>query len=171
MLLKCYQGVFADRCLASFIISVVIYFSLSSSFHLQQGCITSLSLANIHHHPSHLSSNKHRRLTMASLADTPTTRLRRTFAYPNDSDSDSPEAMDEQGISHPHPQFPLKTPQKATTHKLQQNKTPSSKPLHPKTNPKTNPSTASSSPSRSSQQSPTSARFSTPPPRPLRYSA
>ncbi|KAL6824413.1 hypothetical protein J3E69DRAFT_290802 [Trichoderma sp. SZMC 28015] len=33
---------------------------------------------------------------MASLVDTPTTRLRRTFAYPNDSDSDSPEAMDEQ---------------------------------------------------------------------------
>ncbi|EHK16016.1 uncharacterized protein TRIVIDRAFT_163578 [Trichoderma virens Gv29-8] len=33
---------------------------------------------------------------MASLADTPTTRLRRTFAYPNDSDSDSLEAMDEQ---------------------------------------------------------------------------
>lgn len=27
-------------------------------------------------------------------------RLRRTFQYPNDSDSDSPEAMDEQGINN-----------------------------------------------------------------------
>lgn len=27
-----------------------------------------------------------------------TARLRRTFQYPNDSDSDAPEAMDEQGM-------------------------------------------------------------------------
>lgn len=27
-------------------------------------------------------------------------RLRRTFQYPNDSDSDSPEAMDEQGMNN-----------------------------------------------------------------------
>ncbi|KAL7950910.1 hypothetical protein V8C42DRAFT_307915 [Trichoderma barbatum] len=33
---------------------------------------------------------------MASLTEMPTARLRRTFQYPNDSDSDSPEAMDEQ---------------------------------------------------------------------------
>ncbi|RFU80451.1 hypothetical protein TARUN_1775 [Trichoderma arundinaceum] len=35
-------------------------------------------------------------MSSSLLGDTPTTRLRRTFRYPNDSDSDSPEAMDEE---------------------------------------------------------------------------
>ncbi|KAK4061283.1 hypothetical protein Trihar35433_9610 [Trichoderma harzianum] len=56
---------------------------------------------------------------MASLVDTPTTRLRRTFAYPNDSDSDSPEAMDEQGNLSPFPTPSQNTHKKATTHDQQ----------------------------------------------------
>ncbi|KAL7933369.1 hypothetical protein V8C35DRAFT_304157 [Trichoderma chlorosporum] len=80
---------------ASFIISVVCLRSASSGATEYLLPIAPLSKAQSHS-PSFHREQSLASFNMASLSEIPTTRLRRTFAYPNDSDSDSPEAMDEQ---------------------------------------------------------------------------